>query len=127
MIDPAGKISIRGLELDAHIGVTDEEQEAMQKILVDIDIDADLRTAAASDDVADTIDYGSVVEDVARLVEGSRFRLLERLGSEIAELICRYPRVARVTVVVGKESPPIDEDVEGISIGVTRATGENPQ
>lgn len=124
MIDKAGHITIRGLAVDAHIGVTDEERRKPQKVLIDIDIEADLRAAAQSDDVSDTIDYGTIVEDVSRLVKRSDHRLLERLGAEIAELICSNQRVAQVTVVVGKESPPVDETVDGISVGVTRTSGE---
>jgi dihydroneopterin aldolase len=127
VIDASGRISIRGLKVDAHIGVTDEERSSAQTLIVDVDIDGDLRPAAASDDVSDTIDYGTVVDEVSELVETSRYRLLERLGAEITELICRNPRVARVTVVVAKESPPVHGAVDGISVGVTRTNGELDQ
>jgi dihydroneopterin aldolase len=127
VIDAGGSISIRGLEVDAHIGVTEEERAVAQTLVIDIDIDADLRAAAVSDDVSDTIDYGTIVDQVSELVETSRYRLLERLGAEIIELICRNTRVARVTVVVGKKSPPVEAVVNGISVVVTRTTGELDQ
>ncbi|MDQ3878331.1 MAG: dihydroneopterin aldolase [Actinomycetota bacterium] len=124
MIERAGHITVRGLAVEAHIGVTDEERRNPQKLLIDVDIEADLSAAALSDDVSDTIDYGTIVEEVARLVESSNHRLLERLGAEIAELICSKRHVGRVTVVVAKESPPVEQTVDGISVGVTRTSGE---
>jgi 7,8-dihydroneopterin aldolase/epimerase/oxygenase len=99
----------------------------VQTLLVDVDIDGDIEAAAASDDVSDTIDYGTVVDEVAQLVETSHYRLLERLAAEISELICRNTRVTRVTVVVTKESPPVERVVDGISVGVTRTNGELDQ
>lgn len=123
MIDESGRISIRGLRVEAHIGVTEDERAKQQALLIDIDIETDVRDAARSDDVEDTIDYGAVVDDVAAFVRSSRYRLLERLGAEIGELICRDPRVVRVTVDVGKETPPVSEVVSGLSVGVS-STGE---
>ncbi|MEA2487788.1 MAG: 7,8-dihydroneopterin aldolase/epimerase/oxygenase [Actinomycetota bacterium] len=124
MIDADGRISIHGLKVEGRIGVTEEERAATQTLLIDIDIHADLRAAAGSDDVSDTIDYGSVVDEVTELVATSSYRLLERLGAEITEHICRDPRVARVTVVVGKQSPPVQGVIDEISVGVTRTNGE---
>ncbi|MFN2593960.1 MAG: dihydroneopterin aldolase [Actinomycetota bacterium] len=124
MIDPTAHIYIRGLKVEAHIGVTQQEKDELQALIVDVDIEADLRAAASSDDVADTIDYAEVVDEVSEIVRTSRFSLLERLGSEIADQMCRHPGVARVTVVLGKESPPVDEAVDAIQVQVIRTTGE---
>lgn len=113
-----GAIRVRGLRVDTRVGVTAAERARPQTVVVDVDIAADLSKAAASDDVADTIDYGAAVTAVADAVRGSETKLLERLAAEVASVVSRMDGVAAVTVEIRKASPPVSEQVEAIGVRI---------
>ncbi len=114
-------IEISGLRLQTYIGVTDEERAEPQAIVVDLRLDADLTKAGISDDLADTIDYDAVINDVSELVRSSKPRLLEHLAEEIANLISRFRLVDRVTVEVRKERlPGPSTNVEAVTVRIER-------
>lgn len=114
-------LRIRGLEVMTTIGVPDEEREQPQRVLVDAEISLDLRRAAASDDVADTVDYGRLVADIEDLAATGERKLLERLADEIAQLILGYDSVSEVAVEVAKGKVPVSQKVSGVSVRVIRA------
>lgn len=114
------RITIDGLRVPAHIGVTEEERERPQALLVDLDIEIDLRPAEQSDGLDDTIDYGSLTTQIASLVRDSRVELLETLAGRIADHVCSMKKVERVSVAVMKESPPVSEEVGSIAVRITR-------
>lgn len=113
-------ILIRGLRLDATLGVTDEERQTPQPIRIDLEILADLHKAGDSDDLDDTLDYGTIVEAVSRLVRSRSPRLVENLAEEIASTITALRGVTGVTVEVTKELPPIVESLERIGVRIRR-------
>jgi dihydroneopterin aldolase/2-amino-4-hydroxy-6-hydroxymethyldihydropteridine diphosphokinase len=81
---------------------------------------ADLRAAGQSDDLGDTLDYGALVEMVAKVVSGERFQLLERLAERIAEVVLGDARATSVTVSVRKLRPPVPLDVATAGVRITR-------
>lgn len=76
--------------------------------------------AGSSDDLDATVDYGSVVETVRKLVETSHFQLLESLADTIAEAVLTDSRIDAVTVWVRKLRPPLAADVETVGVRITR-------
>lgn len=82
-------ITITGLRLDAVIGVHDWERAVPRKLLVDLELGTDIRSAAASDDVADTVDYQAVAERLQAFAADSRFQLIEALAEAVADLLQR--------------------------------------
>ncbi|CAN5485059.1 MAG: dihydroneopterin aldolase [Iamia sp.] len=117
---PVDLIELRGLTALGVCGALPEEQDRPQPIEVDVDIEADLRAAGASDDLDDTVDYGAVCELVERVVTTERFRLLERLADRIAELILSDDRVQGVTVSVSKLRPPVAQILATSGVRITR-------
>lgn len=115
-------INISGLSVETRLGVTEKERSRPQDVLIDIEIATDLSSPASSDSLEDTIDYDGLVNDVAALVRATERRLLERLASEIAELVAAKPSVSGVTVRVGKQHVPVDEEVSSISVTVGRGS-----
>jgi len=114
-----GTILIEGLEVLGVHGVLPEEQTRAQPFRVDLALEADLAPAGASDDLADTIDYGAVIDAVVRIVESERHQLLERLAARIA-VVCREDaRVTAVTVTVRKLRPPVPAAVEHVGVRIT--------
>jgi dihydroneopterin aldolase len=114
------RIRIRGLLVDAHIGVTEEERARRQTLRLDVDIEADLSAASASDDLADTVDYASTVSVIADTVRSSRCQLLEHLASEVASVVTCNELVSGVVVEVSKQPPPVSERVDAIVVRIER-------
>ena len=112
------RIRIRGLEVEARVGVSEQERARPQTVIVDVDIAADLSRATASDDVRDTIDYGEVLSAVAETVRASESKLLEHLAAKIVSVVSRMDGVANVTVEIAKQSPPVSEQVEAIGVTI---------
>ncbi len=80
-------IFLRGLHIETVIGIYDWEREIRQTVILDLEMATDIRPAAATDDIAATLDYGAVSTRVVEFVEGSEFLLVETLAERIASLI----------------------------------------
>lgn len=86
------RIRLRGLEVQALVGVHAHERDAPQRLRFDIDLHVDFAAAAASDCVADTVDYAAVAEAVRNMVEAQHSQLLESMAESIcAMLLSRFP------------------------------------
>lgn len=96
-------IFIEGMRVAAHIGVTAEERGTLQVLRFDLELRCDLRPAGESDDVNDAVNYAAVYEQVVKVVESTRCRLLEHLADRIAAaLLAQFPTCEEVRVRVGK-------------------------
>lgn len=96
------RIFIRGLEVECIIGFIDWERRVKQKVVLDLEVPVDCARAARADDVADTLDYKQVVDQVTALVAGSAFMLVETMAQRIAELILKEFHVDWIRVTVNK-------------------------
>lgn len=118
--DRLDAIKIRGLRVDAHVGVTDEERSQPQTIVVNVHISADLERASMSDDLEDTIDYAAAATAVAERIASQQSKLLEHLAGGIADDLLSLTGVRGVTVEIAKEPPPLEEDVETVAVTIER-------
>ncbi len=96
------KIFIRELALRCIIGVYPEERREKQDIIVNIELQCDLRKAGRSDDLNDSVDYKAIKLATLKLVEESRFQLIESLAEHIADLALADVKVNQVTVTIDK-------------------------
>jgi 7,8-dihydroneopterin aldolase/epimerase/oxygenase len=96
------KIILSGVSLECRIGVPDAERSRPQQILVDLEIDVDTRSAAATDDINDTINYSKVLDRLEELADTSEFRLIETLAGRIAECVLRFPLATGVLLRLRK-------------------------
>ena len=80
-------IYLHDLRVDAVIGIFEWERRVKQTIVLDLDMAADIRKAASSDNIRDTLDYKAVAKRITGFVEASRFELVETLAERIAEII----------------------------------------
>jgi dihydroneopterin aldolase len=96
------KIFIRALKAEAVIGILDWERQVKQTVLIDIELSADIRKAALSDSVDDTLNYKRVAKRVLAFVEASKFHLVEALAEHVAMLILEEFGVAWVSIVLSK-------------------------
>jgi 7,8-dihydroneopterin aldolase/epimerase/oxygenase len=115
------RIAIRGLRVQAHVGVTPEERAREQTLVIDVEISTDLSRSSYSDELEDTIDYSAAVSRVADAVRSTSSSLLEHLAAEVASVVSRMDGVRGVTVEISKDPPPVSESVEAISVTIERA------
>ena len=114
-------IRLTGLRVRGHHGVLPEERRAGQEFVVDVALSLDLRRAALSDDVADTVHYGELAEQLAAVVAGEPVDLLETLATRLAEVCLQDGRVTGAEVTVHKPSAPIPLVFDDVSVTVVRA------
>ncbi len=95
-------IYLHGLTVDAVIGIWEWERKIRQKVVIDIDMDADIRKAAASDSVEDTLNYKAVAKRVIELAETSGFQLVETLAEGVADIVRNEFDVPWVRVKINK-------------------------
>ena len=96
------KIFIHALKTEAIIGIFDWERQVRQTVIVDIEIGADIRRAALTDSIDDTLNYKRVAKRVLAFVEGSQFHLVETLAEHLAMLVLDEFGVAWVGIVLSK-------------------------
>ncbi len=96
------QIHIKDLLLRGIVGINDEERRNRQDILINITLDADTRPAGRSDAIEDAVNYRTITKRVIRMVEASRFYLVERLAAEVAAICMADPRVEVARVLLEK-------------------------
>jgi len=80
-------IYLRDLKIETVIGIFDWEREIKQTISFDLDMATDIRKAAASDAIEDTLDYKTLSKRIISFVEASSFQLVETLAEQVAAII----------------------------------------
>lgn len=85
-------VSVKDLSVRAVIGVHAWERDVEQTLVVSVDMATDVRKAAASDDLADALDYSAVAETIAAVLRDGRFRLIETAAERVAgRLLAGFP------------------------------------
>lgn len=116
-------IYLNDLRIDTVIGIFDWERRIKQTISLDIEMATDIRKAAASDAIDDTLDYKSVAKRIIAFVEASEFQLVETLAERICEIINDEFNVPWVRLRLDKRGA-----VRGASgVGVLIERGNRPQ
>lgn len=123
----ADRIELRGLRVRGHHGVFEHERRDGQEFVVDITAWVDLRRAAATDDLADTLDYGALAQQAADIVAGPPRNLIETVSAEIADVIMADERLHAVEVVVHKPSAPIPLTFDDVAVVARRSRRGNIQ
>ncbi|CDO22448.1 dihydroneopterin aldolase [Mycolicibacterium mageritense DSM 44476 = CIP 104973] len=117
----ADRIELRGLKVRGNHGVFDHERRDGQDFVVDITVWLDLAAAAASDDLADTLDYGALAQRAADIVGGTPRNLIETVSAEIADDLMSDDRLHAVEVVVHKPSAPIPLTFDDVAVVARRS------
>ncbi|HEY8159696.1 MAG TPA: dihydroneopterin aldolase [Methylobacter sp.] len=96
-------IFLGGLEIETIIGIYDWERVTKQTVILDIEMAFDIQKAAETDDIQYTLDYKTVSRRVISFVEASQFFLVEKLISEIADIIRSEFNVPWVKITLNKK------------------------
>jgi dihydroneopterin aldolase len=114
-------ITLKGIWGFGYHGVFDHEAKNGQDFFVDLEIHLDLSKASVSDELQDTINYGTLADVVVEEITGVRVQLIERLAGRIAERIKNdHPEISNIAVTVHKPKAPISAQASDISVTITR-------
>jgi dihydroneopterin aldolase len=114
-------VALLGLRARGRHGWFEHETRDGQTFVVDVVLHVDTRPAAASDDLADTVDYSVVAANVIALIEGTPRKLVETLAQHIAAACLADPRVGAVEVVVHKPEAPLDVAFDDVQVRIVRS------
>ena len=114
------ELTITGIECHGHHGVFDHERASGQRFVIDLTLGLDTAPAARSDDLQDTVDYGSLVGAVAQAVETDPVDLIETLAQRIADICLLDARVEWARVTVHKPDAPIEATFSDVTLSITR-------
>ncbi|KQT94801.1 hypothetical protein ASG49_00855 [Marmoricola sp. Leaf446] len=117
----ADRLAVRGLRFRGHHGVLEHEKRDGQDFLVDLELRLDTRPAAQTDDLQDTVDYGSLVDQVRAVVEGDPVDLIETLAQRIADVCLTRSAVVEVDVTVHKPHAPIQATFDDVALTINRS------
>ena len=115
------RIFLHGLEVECIIGFIEWERRVKQTIVLDVEMPVDCARAAASDDVADTLDYKKVAKRLIGFVGGSEFKLVETLAHKMAMLIIEEFHIAWMRVSINKPGAIRGSKDVGVAVLRTRA------
>jgi dihydroneopterin aldolase len=100
--------------------VFEHERRNGQEFVIDVSVWLDSRAAAGSDDLARTVNYGVLAQQVVAAVESDPVDLIETVAERIAVVALSHPAVLRTRVTLHKPSAPIAVPFEDVSITIER-------
>jgi len=114
---PGMRIFVRGLRIDAFIGVHPHEYESRQPIIVDVELDMGNMPTPKDDRLHETLDYGLVAQKVAAIALDSHVQLVETLGDRIARwALSADERVQACAVRISKPQALDTADLAGVEV-----------
>jgi dihydroneopterin aldolase len=116
-------VAVRGLRVRGFHGVLAQERADGQDFLVDAELSVDVARAAATDDLADTVDYAALCQALAGVVAGPPVALIETLATRLLAVCLADERVLAATVTVHKPAAPVAVPVTDVAVTVHGARG----
>ena len=95
-------VLIEGLAVEAVIGVFDWEREIKQRLVIDLELNADIRRAASTDNLRQALDYKAISDAVVAFTENSDYQLIESLAEALAAMILNDFSVSRLALKISK-------------------------
>ncbi|HEX5534931.1 MAG TPA: dihydroneopterin aldolase [Actinomycetales bacterium] len=114
------RIELFGLRAKGFHGVFESERREGQEFVVDLVLHVDTAPAALSDDLADTVDYGVIAQEVHDVVTGDPVDLIETLAARIASAVLTHRAVEAVDVAVHKPHAPIQVPFDDVVLRIHR-------
>ena len=120
-VTPLDRLAVVGIEAVGHHGVFEFERQQGQVFRVDLVLGVDTRAAGSSDDLQDTVDYGSLGAAVKQAIEHDPVDLIETLAQRIADICLADPRVGWTEVTVHKPDAPIEATFSDVALTIHRS------
>lgn len=116
-----GIIRIEEMEFYAFHGHYKEEQIVGNRFLVDLELEADLLPAAASDNLEDAVNYQLAYRVVKDEMKRHTSNLLENIGKRILDALYReLPDIQKANVKIRKMNPPMGGPIQSVSVIMSR-------
>ncbi|ATQ44082.1 dihydroneopterin aldolase [Caulobacter mirabilis] len=113
------KVFVRGLRVDAEVGVYHHERGKLQPLVIDVELDV---AAVGAQKLADTLNYESIRESAKMLAADGHIELVEMFAERLAQRCLVDPRVTRARVRVEKpHALAPDAEAAGVEITAVRA------
>ena len=109
-------VFVKGLKVEAVIGVYAWERAITQPLLIDIALETDISRAAVSDDVNDALNYKAVCDDVSAWCKEIQAKLLEHLAGQISDKLLAKYACHKITLSVAKPTAIAQADAVGVQI-----------
>src|ERR1700712_2643792 len=119
--DLGDRLAVRGIAVHGHHGFFDFERRDGQEFVIDLVLGMDTRPAARSDDLQDTVDYGTLVDEVRSAVANDPVDLIETLAQRIADVCLSRAQVEIVEVTVHKPHAPIQATFDDVALTIYRS------
>jgi dihydroneopterin aldolase len=114
------KILLKNITIYAHLGVTEKERAARQKIGLDIEFSLDLQAAGRTDNLEKTIDYAKVYSLMKERIEKKEYRLLEALAEDIAAEVLGNFSIDEVLVRARKPQVKLAGPLDYVAVEIKR-------
>ena len=116
------RIFLQDLRVEALIGIWEWERRVRQTVSLDIELETDVRRAAATDAIEDALDYKSIAKRLIQIVEESEFRLVEALAEALTRVVVVEFGVPWVRMSVSK--PGAIEGSRNVGVVIERTTAD---
>lgn len=118
-------IFLHDLKVETVIGIWGWERKIRQTVVINLEMAADIRRAAETDSVEDTLNYKAVAKRLQQFVAGSEFKLVETLAERIADIVVNEFGVPWVSVRVSK--PGAIRGSRDVGVHIERGPGTGKQ
>jgi len=116
------RIFLQDLRVEAVIGIFEWERRVRQIVSLDIEMATDVKTAAATDEIENALDYKSIAKHLIATIESSEFKLVETLAETLARIVVTDFGVAWVKLSVSK--PGAIEGSQNVGVVIERSTAD---
>ncbi len=120
-------IILKQIEISAHCGVTPEEQQQRQPILIDLSFQCPNQKAFLSDQLNDTVDYASIIERIRQLAQERTFSLLESFAEQICQSLFQEFPITHLKLWIRKTHPPLPQVTGSVGIHLNRMRCSPPK
>ena len=126
-MNPYDQIILTGLRANGFHGVLEHEKRDGQVFVIDVTVHIPMREPSASDDIADTIHYGELAEEIVAAVERDPVDLIETVAERIAETVLAHKLAVFVEVTVHKPNAPIRVPFDDVAVKIMRSRPDRMQ
>jgi len=112
------KVKLKDFELTCNIGIYDWEKDFSRKLLINIEMETSNELAFTSEDIAQTLDYEVVYNNIKKIVLSKKYLLIETLAHDILQMICLQKHIVYAKVEIDKLN--IFPEVRACSVSIEK-------
>lgn len=110
------RVRVKGLRLEAEVGVYDSERGRTQPIVIDLEADVAVEATHPDGSLGEAVNYAALADIVRRICASRHHDLLEDLAQAIADALFADARITRLSLSIDKTTALEDADSVGVSL-----------